>query len=255
MFSYTILGTGSKANSYIIEDQHRSFLVDMGYSYKELKNRMESANYDVDNLRAVFITHLHSDHCSNSLNILLTKHPKIKVYTHSVNVHKLQNKVKDKSKIISIDSLDNSYRGFNFEYLETPHDKIQTVAFKFKKYSKAFTIATDLGCITNNLLNFVQDSNILALETNYDEDLLENGFYPYFIKERIKKSGGHLSNKDASIVVKHWLTYNRSNDPILYCVHLSENNNLIAKVEQAIKPIMTKGSMIICSNNKLYKGK
>ncbi len=255
MFNYSILGTGSKSNSYIIEDNNKSFLIDMGYSYKELLNRFENLNYNINNLESIFITHLHKDHCSNSLNHLLLSLPKVKVYTHRDNIRALQNKVKQKDRVLSIDDLNNNYNGFTFTYYETPHDKKQTVSFKFSKYGVNLVIATDLGCVTNNLLTFVENAHILALETNYDEFMLDNGIYKPYIKQRIKNNGGHLSNRDAAIVVKHWLDNTNSENPLLYCVHLSKSNNLESIVRDTIKPYMKKGSMVICSNNQMYRGK
>lgn len=254
MYKYIIIGTGSKANSYLIEDNNYSFLVDMGYSYRELKKRAEDNGYKLDKLKAIFITHTHSDHCSMSLNTLLNKHKNVCVYTHKKNLQNIKNKVKDPSRILDINLLNNSFEDFTFKYLETTHDAVQTIALKFTKDNKTLTIATDLGCVTPFLYSFVEDSDILAIESNYDQYMLENGFYEYYLKQRIKGDGGHLSNIDCKNVVKHWISTTQSKNPILYCVHLSENNNDPSIVEKEIKQVMNKGKFVVCKHNMLYKG-
>ncbi len=83
--------------------------------------------------------------------------------------------------------------------------------------------------------------SLLIIEANHDQTMLENGPYPWSIKQRIKSRTGHLSNEDTKHIlneVKH--------DRLLYVIlaHLSEINNTPKKsfnaVSQAINNFNTR---------------
>ncbi|HEX7847918.1 MAG TPA: MBL fold metallo-hydrolase, partial [Chitinophagaceae bacterium] len=60
------------------------------------------------------------------------------------------------------------------------------------------------------------------LESNYCEDMLFNGNYPYHLKKRISGDEGHLSNAQAlDLFVKHRASFLQ----LLILSHLSKNNN------------------------------
>ena len=83
-------------------------------------------------------------------------------------------------------------------------------------------ILTDLGHVFADLPGVVASLDAVVLESNYDPDMLAEGFYPDSLKERIEGPGGHISNFEAADVLKS----NASKRMQWACLaHLSEDNN------------------------------
>jgi phosphoribosyl 1,2-cyclic phosphodiesterase len=83
-------------------------------------------------------------------------------------------------------------------------------------------VITDLGSWTDELVKHVHNCQHISIEANYDEDLLNNGPYPYSLKERIRSRGGHLSNKQTGEFLAEVCTDNTRS---IVLTHLSEKNN------------------------------
>ncbi|MEJ5165786.1 MAG: MBL fold metallo-hydrolase, partial [Thermoanaerobaculia bacterium] len=103
-----------------------------------------------------------------------------------------------------------------------PHDASEPMGFTFFNGRKKIGFASDLGKVTFLVLEKLKNANLLALETNHDEELLKNGPYPLDLKLRIKSAFGHLSNRDAVEAVKELISKNLR---YILPIHLSEVNN------------------------------
>ena len=62
LFGLTNLGSGSSGNATVIHTPEGALLVDAGFSAKELCVRLQSASIRPESIRAVLITHEHTDH-------------------------------------------------------------------------------------------------------------------------------------------------------------------------------------------------
>ncbi len=60
------------------------------------------------------------------------------------------------------------------------------------------------------------------LESNYDDAMLQNSMYPYFLKRRITGGEGHLSNSQALALFQKHRSVAMTH---LFLAHLSHNNN------------------------------
>ena len=58
----SVLDSGSKGNSTVIELNNYSFLIDVGISFKSLLNRLLLCNVELNIINSIFITHEHVDH-------------------------------------------------------------------------------------------------------------------------------------------------------------------------------------------------
>jgi phosphoribosyl 1,2-cyclic phosphodiesterase len=83
-------------------------------------------------------------------------------------------------------------------------------------------VYTDIGTPCHHLINNFRQCHAAFLEANYDEQMLQEGNYPYHLKRRISGGHGHLSNRQAlEVFIKH-----RSPAlQLLLLSHLSKNNN------------------------------
>ena len=62
VFGLTNLGSGSSGNATVIHTPGGALLVDAGFSGKELCSRLESVSVKPEEIRAVLVTHEHTDH-------------------------------------------------------------------------------------------------------------------------------------------------------------------------------------------------
>ena len=76
---------------------------------------------------------------------------------------------------------------------------------------------------------------MIFLETNYDDDMLENGSYPVYLKRRIRSAYGHMSNTDSAALIRDYASPHLSH---LILGHLSENNNHPTLVQKEIQSIL-----------------
>jgi phosphoribosyl 1,2-cyclic phosphodiesterase len=79
----------------------------------------------------------------------------------------------------------------------------------------------------------IQHSDVLLLESNYDEEMLRTGRYSYFLKNRISSGWGHLSNR---VAVELFNAYKTDRLKHLILTHLSGENNTVDLVQQTFEP-------------------
>ena len=106
---------------------------------------------------------------------------------------------------------------------EVSHDGTDNVGYTVEYKGKTFTLATDLGYVSESSAPHIANTNYLVLEANYDEEMLSNGPYPYILQERIRSNTGHLSNSEAGKFIAE--NYSEKLEYIYLC-HLSHSNNL-----------------------------
>jgi hypothetical protein len=112
------------------------------------------------------------------------------------------------------------------------HDAKEPFGLALQSKRWKFSIVTDLGSVNEHIFKYCNNSHVLIFESNYDEDMLLNGTYPYFLKQRIIGIKGHLSNKDAATALRklNWGGLGR-----IYLAHMSRKNNIPEKAIQMVK--------------------
>ena len=214
-----ILGSGSKGNSTIVRSGNTTILIDVGFSYKNLVERMESVNVYPKDIDYVFITHDHTDHMSG-LKVLL---------------HKLNAKVYvDKRIIESFDYLmiDENVRELTDETvfngnilvksIPTSHDAIASCGYMIDDGEESMVIITDTGYINERNFIYLKNKTYYLMESNHDIMRLRNGRYPIKTQDRILSDVGHLSNEMSAFYITKMI--GPDTKKIVLC-HLSEENN------------------------------
>ena len=237
----TILSSGSKGNSTLIETNNHNILIDAGLPLKNLEKRLTKKLPPIDIL---IITHCHSDH---------TKGLKSIIKEHSPIIYTLENVLND---IISYDKI-NHEKQINLtdtiiNLFELSHD-VPCLGINIKYNNKELVYITDTGYIKNKLLKEYQNKDVYIIESNYEEEMLLNGSYPFYLKQRIRSDKGHLSNNDTCRYLK---TLIGENTKYICLAHLSEENNnpdiVESKVIEALNT--TKNNIekvIICSQTEI----
>ena len=224
----TVLKSGSKGNSTLIEINNLNILIDAGITLKELKNYNSNINIDV-----ILITHSHSDHTSGLK--LLYKEFKPLIYTRNEEV---LNSPSYKSiyleEELTLDTL--NIKSFNLS-----HDSF-CIGFLIKDTldNNELVYITDTGYISQKVLNIIKNKNTYIIESNHDTELLMNGPYPFYLKQRILSDTGHLSNKDAC---KYLKTLIGPLTKTVILAHLSEHNNTPSVAYEELNNMLVKNNI------------
>ena len=113
----------------------------------------------------------------------------------------------------------------------TPHDAAAPCGFNIFGDGKKISIATDLGNINASVFNCLKNSNCILLESNYDPNVLQYSHYPYYLKQRISSSTGHLSNTLAGKTISKLID---SGLEKALLIHLSKENNFPELAKQTV---------------------
>lgn len=222
------LSSGSKANSTFVGFNESKILIDAGLEQKKLCEFLLEINENISNIKAVFVTHEHIDHIRAIKN--LAKNYDMDFYFHK--------DVIDSGAIDSIKFKEGKLHSFSTDLInigdlqiqpfDISHDAVHPVGFVvnvFGSNSKAGFV-TDLGIVTDTVKRALLNTKIVFLESNYDEEMLAGGRYPFILKKRIAGEKGHLSNNQ-SLELAKFLFDNGTKCFVLS--HISENNNTYEK--------------------------
>ncbi len=214
------LNSGSNGNCYYIGNSREAILVDAGISCRETERRMVRLGLDMGKVKAVFISHEHSDHIKGVE--VLSKKYRIPVYItpkteRSGNLKLLPELVNTfaKNKKIKIGEL-------SITPFSKMHDAADPYSFTVNGNGVTVGVFTDIGTVCKELVRHFKTCDAAFLEANYCEVMLEKGGYPYYLKQRIRGERGHLSNDQA---LDLFLTHRSESLGLLLLSHLSKNNN------------------------------
>lgn len=231
-FGCTILGSGSKGNASVIHGPEGNLLLDAGFSAKELMCRLERVHVDPCSLRAILITHDHSDHTSACR--IVSDRLGIPAYfmpeTYG-ELLKCANKV-PAHKILITPGSPLDLCGIHIEPFSVSHDT-PAIAFTFTVHAHKIGFATDLGFVSNLAKAKLSGCDLLVLESNYDPAKLRASARPLTLKRRIAGKQGHLGNPDAMEALGELLSPNTRN---LVFAHLSQECNdpaLVAELAES----------------------
>jgi phosphoribosyl 1,2-cyclic phosphodiesterase len=246
---YAVLGSGSSANSYIFEINGFSFVIDNGFSLKELDRRAKFAGFDLSRLKFIFLTHMHSDHVKG-VGILSRKYKIPVVIHHQLADYDIE-KINPHSHLDVIPMEEYNFAELKIIPFSTSHDVYCSLGFYFSLDQNTFMVLTDTGIVTTEMRSFAKKTETLFLEANYSSELLEFGPYPSFLKNRIDSDTGHLSNDDA---IEFLNSMEDSTINMVYLCHLSDSNNSPECLDEDLKSKLTwKGNIKICNKGGIYE--
>jgi phosphoribosyl 1,2-cyclic phosphodiesterase len=214
------LNSGSNANCYYIGNKTEAVLIDAGLSCRETDKRMKRLGLDIRSVKAIFISHEHSDHISG-LQVLSKKY-KLPVYI-TQNTLRNSNLEIEKSLTFSfIHSKPVSIGDLSIIPFIKSHDANDPHSFIVSNNKVHIGVITDIGYACKHVIKHFKLCDAVFLESNYCEQMLENGPYPLHLKRRISSKKGHLSNDQA---LELFLKHKPESLQVLILSHLSQNNN------------------------------
>lgn len=214
------LSSGSSGNCCWIRHGKCEFLIDAGISRRAISTALRSLGSDLSNISAVFVTHEHSDHIKGLP--MLAKYERIPIHAVSETSDWLTGV--DPACIIPhspLFSVELS-REVKVESFVTPHDSRASVGYVVTVGQRRFALATDMGMCAKSVADALSGCEGVILEANYDADMLQDGDYPFYLKERIFARTGHLDNRDSAKMAAYLALHGTSR---VLLAHLSKENN------------------------------
>ena len=223
---FKTLASGSKGNSSIIISDDTKLIVDLGISNLRLKKALEKLNYTIDDFNGILITHCHNDHIKGLATTV--KKNNILVYAPRDMVYELSEFI-DTDKIVI---MDESFKigDINITYFNTSHDADCSVGYVFESSDKSIAYITDTGYINRRNYKKIEGKDLYLIESNHDVEMLMEGPYPPYLKQRVLSDVGHLSNEMAATYISKLISNNTHH---IVLAHLSEKNNTEEKAMDA----------------------
>ncbi|HTF03896.1 MAG TPA: MBL fold metallo-hydrolase [Bacteroidia bacterium] len=214
------LNSGSNGNCYYIANENEAVLVDVGISLREIERRMIRIGLNMQKVKAIFISHEHIDHIRGVE--ATSRRYSIPVYISEGTLRNTSMKI-DAELVRSFDAHtavavgDLAVIGFGKR-----HDAADPYSFVVEGNGVSIGVMTDIGSVCENVSTYFKCCHAVFLEANYDEEMLANGRYPEFLKDRIRGDRGHLSNAQA---LELFLNHRAGYLGLVLLSHLSRDNN------------------------------
>ena len=203
------LASGSNGNCFFIGSSDGAVLVEAGISFRSLKSRLASINQSVDSIKAIFVTHGHTDHIKG-LPVIIDK-LKVPVIASEQTLNYLYNyeeRIVNRSIIIDYaiplqSGIIGEVGPFKYTNINVHHDFPGATAFKLQLFKEKINISllTDTGSITTRGLRQLESSDLVLIESNHDKMMLKESRRPKWLKDRIREY--HLSNDETSTILQN----------------------------------------------------
>lgn len=211
-----VLSSGSKGNTTYIETEYTKILIDAGNSSKYIIDSLKGLNVNPKEIDAILITHVHADHIkglqvlTKNIQACVYMTEKMYPYLDYINNYKF---IKSNKFII---------KDITVEVIKTSHDTEDSVGYIINNEDKSIVYITDTGYINKKYYDILSNRSLYIMESNHDIEMLNNGSYPFPLRQRILSDKGHLSNHDSA---KYLSKFIGKNTKMIILAHLSEENN------------------------------
>jgi phosphoribosyl 1,2-cyclic phosphodiesterase len=240
----TSLNSGSNGNCYYIGNETEAILVDAGISCREIEKRMKNLGLSISKLKAVFISHEHTDHIKGVP--VLAKKYQLPVYITGPTLQHAYLQI-DQHLIKNFVATDTVNIGaLSIAAFPKHHDASDPYSFTISCSGINVGVFTDIGAPCEHLISHFKICHAAFLEANYDDEMLDKGNYPYHLKKRIRGGKGHLSNKQA---LELFTAHRPAHMSHLFLSHLSKNNNCPKLVQELFDTHASGVQMIVASRD------
>jgi phosphoribosyl 1,2-cyclic phosphodiesterase len=217
------LNSGSNANATLVISNQQVILIDVGLPYGDLTSRINACGYAWEDIKAVLITHEHSDH----IKALPYIRPDL-IYASSgtTKVFPLNVLVPYERRLIA---------GFDVLPIPNSHDAKNPLGFVISDGEETLVYVTDTGYVHEDHVNVMRNAHYYFFESNYDVRLLVSSKRPQMLKDRIMSPLGHLSNSESALLLSRMIGPNTKK---VVLAHISEEANRPELAVQTVHDIL-----------------
>lgn len=220
-------------------------MVDAGISCREMETRMKRLGLETGRIKAVFISHEHTDHI-RGVELFSKKH-QVPVYITPATRRNGRVKLEKHLSRSFTAAVPEQFGNISVTAFSKLHDAADPYSFVVSCSGVNVGVFTDIGRACNNVIDHFKCCHAAFLESNYDEAMLANGGYPYHLKKRITGGNGHLSNTEALELFRRHRSPQLSH---LFLSHLSQNNNNPALVQELFDAHADGVTMVVATRHQ-----
>jgi phosphoribosyl 1,2-cyclic phosphodiesterase len=223
------LGSSSSGNAFVITAGSQVMLIDCGVGIRTIQQGLRERDLSLADISTICITHEHSDHIRtlprvlrDDITVLATRGTILRSARNHPNT------------VIAKAFQPETFGAITVWPLRVMHDAAEPTGYmlEFPSGTRA-TLLTDLGSFSEELIPYLQASDLIIIESNYDEHMLRTGPYPRHLQDRVRSTSGHLANSDCGTALLNTLSRENRN-PVIRLAHVSEKNNLHPLAEQTV---------------------
>jgi len=227
---FASLGSGSEGNGLVVEVGDTRVLIDCGFRLRDTVARLLRLGIAPDSIAAILVTHEHQDHIGGVA--AFARRYRVPVWLTFGTLEMAGERFARLPKICGFDSHD----AFAIDMVEVrpfpvPHDAREPVQFVVGDGVHRLGVLTDIGTTTRYVEASLSGCDALVLECNHDLGMLEDGDYPWPLKQRIASRLGHLHNEAAAALLA---ALDTSRLKHVVAAHLSQQNNTPDKARAAL---------------------
>lgn len=234
------IASGSNGNCYYVGTATDAVLIDVGISCREVEKRMQQLGLSMQTVRAIFVSHEHSDHI-RGLQVLAKKW-NLAVYGSRGTLRNTHLQLPPQQIQIIGDESTTLISDIAVYAFRKKHDAVEPFSFTIKHHNICVGVFTDIGCHCPAVQQQFAQCHAAILESNYDEQMLDRGGYPIHLKNRIRGGWGHLSNRQALQLLHSHRSQQLTH---LLLGHISKNNNCPQLVQRLFAPHAGSAQIII----------
>ena len=227
-----VLSSGSKGNSVLIKTKNTKILIDLGITKSYAIEKLNELKVDPKDIKAILITHTHTDHIQGLKTFL-------KTYKPVLYVNKIIKQILDEYIVYDnyfvYDEETFYIDDIKIDVIKTSHDAKGSVGFILSSEDKSMVYITDTGYINERYFDKLKNHNLYIMESNHDPEMLMNGKYPHHLKQRILSPKGHLSNQDSAEYLSMFIGKNTNT---IVLAHLSDDNNTYDKALDTLNDVL-----------------
>jgi phosphoribosyl 1,2-cyclic phosphodiesterase len=220
---FASLGSGSGGNCLVAETDGTVVLIDCGLALTETERRLARLGLEPSRVSAILVTHEHGDHAGGAFEFAAAHRVAVYLTHGTLAAMRAEGKVLDGVALVVV----NGRQSFIVDGMQVipftvPHDAREPVQYVLSDGAAKLGVVTDVGTSTVHVEKMLCGLDALVLECNYDRDMLWNGGYPRWLKERIAGPFGHMDNRDSERLLA---AVDRSRLKHVIGAHLSRENN------------------------------
>ena len=246
MLRFISFGSGSSGNCYFLQTANEALLIDTGVGLRTLKKYAHDFGINLQNVKHILITHDHADHIKCVGSISGEMH--LPVYATEI-VHNgidrnycVARKISSDLRRFIVPGETYVLGDFCVKPFTVPHDSSDNVGYELIIQGISFCVMTDVGHVTEEMSQYINRAHYLVIEANYDCEMLSNGPYPQYLKNRITSGTGHLSNIQCGEAI---VTNMSERLRHVWLCHLSQENNHPELARKTVETVARSRGIIV----------